>query len=539
MRSQSSRPFEGLLHRWMVPVILGSLVFAVAFGCRGVAWAAGGSSDDSAELKQQVLELQQEIKELKGEIKVIKTEAEVKAPAAPAGGTATAAAPQTFGEHLGAVEKDVADLKKNLTDNLGVHIHGLVDTSYDYNINEPNTSLGSNGGPNPIAPGGRVNQLRAFDTNANGFELEQFNLHIDRTQDGGVGLVTDINFGQVANVMGASTRYSNTNTAANSTTNTTVDLTQAYMTYTAPVGSGINLSLGRFVTLLGEEVIPVYNNQNFNESRGFLFTLGEPLTHTGLRANYAINDKMGVTLGVNNGWDDVSDNNMGQTIEGQFAMNSGDMLGSAQSVAFTLSGIFGPEQVNHGNSKLWALDPIVTYKTPVKGLQLIAEYLYAQQTAPVSASPAYSSQGNRFCYGPTATTPLCTPAPGFTSAPYGQVNIPNQVSWTGAAGYIVYDLNDNVQLASRGEWFRDSDGSRSGLRQTLGEFTQTLTYKVPNVSGLIGRLEYRHDESGQKPFFSNELYPATAANVAAGIAGLPAHTYAGQDTLMADAIYSF
>ncbi|HVN90640.1 MAG TPA: hypothetical protein VMT61_12565, partial [Candidatus Binataceae bacterium] len=84
MRSQSSRPFEGLLHRGMAPVILGSLVFAVAFGCRGVAWAAGGSSDDSAELKQQVLELQQEIKELKGEIKVIKTEAEVKAPAAPA-----------------------------------------------------------------------------------------------------------------------------------------------------------------------------------------------------------------------------------------------------------------------------------------------------------------------------------------------------------------------------------------------------------------------------------------------------------------------
>ena len=48
------------------------------------------------------------------------------------------------------------------------------------------------------------------------------------------------------------------------------------------------LSAGRFVTLLGEEIIPTYSNQNFNETRGFVFNLGEPLTHTGVRASYTL-----------------------------------------------------------------------------------------------------------------------------------------------------------------------------------------------------------------------------------------------------------
>src|SRR5271170_7107424 len=97
--------------------------------------------------------------------------------------------------------------------------------------------------------------------------------------------------------------------------------------------------------------------------------------------------------------------------------------------------------------------------------------------------------------------------------------IPHQVSWSGAAGYIVYDLNDNIEFATRGEWFRDSNGARSGLRQTLGEITETLNYKVPQVTGLLGRLEYRHDESSQKPFFNSNTFGSTPSNIASGIAG--------------------
>ena len=198
--------------------------------------------------------------------------------------------PQTIGETVGSLGKSVDDIRTNLATNLGIQVHGLADVTYDYNLNHPNTSNGSKGGPNPTAPGGCLNQLHEFDADCNTYSLAQFNLHIARVSDGGVGFVTDLNFGELANVMAASTRYSNINPGAVS--NNMFDLTQAYLTYTVPVGQGINLQAGRMVTLLGAEIIPTYNNQNFNESRGLLFTLGEPLTQTGIRGTYAFNSNV-------------------------------------------------------------------------------------------------------------------------------------------------------------------------------------------------------------------------------------------------------
>jgi len=499
------------------PMLVASASLALILGYSGASLAGDPASGDSdAQLKSEVNALKQEVQDLKNAIGVMQKQTAVAAPAVPAG-QAAAPAPQTVGEHVGALEKDLSDIKKNLNDNLGVHIHGLADVTYEYNFNRPNTSGGSKGGPNPTAPGGRLNQLRVFDIDATGWNLEQFNLHVDKSADGGVGFVSDINFGQVANVLRASTRNSNLNPLT--TSNDIVDITQAYLTYTAPLGTGINLSLGRFVTLLGEEVIPVYNNQNFNMSRDFIFGFGIPFTHTGLRAQYSVNDKVGFTLGVNNGWDDVSDNNDGQTVEGQISLFPNGPL------SLVLNGIGGPEQVNHGNSTRWVVDPIATWKTPISGLQLVGEYIYGEESPPVSTTPAYSSHGNSLV--------------NFPPGPQGTVNITRYATWSAAAGYIVYDLNDNIEFATRGEWFRDSRGARTGLRQTLGEFTETLNYKVPGVNGLLARLEYRHDESNQKPFFTNTLLPATAANIAAGVAGLPAHTWSGQDTLMFGAEYYF
>jgi Putative beta-barrel porin-2, OmpL-like. bbp2 len=417
---------------------------------------------------------------------------------------------------------------------LGVHIHGLVDVPYEYNINQPNTSGGSKGGLNAVSTGGSVNQLRVFDTEAQGFNLQQFNLHLDRTDTGGVGFVTELNFGQVANVLRASTRESNINPGTVS--NDVIDLTQAYMTYTVPLGSGISLDLGRFVTLLGAEVIPVYNtygSADYNISRSFLFGFGVPFTHTGLRASYTYNQFLGATVGVNNGWDDVSDNNDGQTVEAELSLNTGDRLGENQSLALLLNGIYGPEQVNRGSSRRWAIDPVLTYKTPIKGLQLIGEYLYAQETGPVSILPAYSSHGNPLCISIPGN--FCSPGPGFTAGPNGTITHPHAVSWNGAAGYVVYDLNDNVEFAVRGEYFEDPNGARTGLSQLLGEVTGTLNYKVPLVTGLLARLEYRHDESNKKPFFNKNVFPSTAVLNA----GLPDHTYPGQDTFIADAVYTF
>jgi hypothetical protein len=64
--------------------------------------------------------------------------------------------------------------------------------------------------------------------------------------------------------------------------------------------------------------------------------------------------------------------------------------------------------------------------------------------------------------------------------------------------------------------------------------TETLNYKVPLVNGLLARLEYRHDASDWNPFYSSDnlITPPVGPLV-------PSHTYDGQDTLLAAAVYTF
>src|SRR6266481_3954007 len=379
--------------------------------------------------------------------------------------------PVTIGQHVGQAETNITSIQKNLNDNLGISVHALVDSGYEHNFNQPN---------------GNVNNIRVFDED--GFQLTQGNLHIER--DGTVGFVTDLNVGQVANTISKATRYSNIAKVGPQW----FDPTQYYLTYTAPFGSGINFEAGRFVTLLGAETINTYNNQNFNESKSIIFGFGIPFTHTGVRASYTFNDYVAATAGLNNGWDDPADgNNNGPNYEGEIILNNKE-----KSISLVVNGIYGPNffgptaAAGHSNSTLGAIDPIVTWKPSfVPNLTLQTEYMYASQTGPVA-------------HGHSAT-------------------------WQGLAGYVVYDWTPSLESATRGEFFQDKDGARTGTAQTLWEITQTISYKIPEVTGLIARLEYRHDNSSQN-FFTNN-------NFVSPLTGQ--HLWHGQDTLAANFIYAF
>lgn len=492
-----------------------------------------GLTADVTNLKASSVETGNEVKKIEAAINV--------APPAKAD-----TPPATIGEHVAVLETGLSDVRKNLSDNLGVHIHGLVDAGYIYNLNQPNTtgiagvatppaaplSPGVKGGtvPSPgIGVPGKLNQYRAFDVDANSFELNQGNIHIDRTVDQGVGFVMDLNFGKTAEVLQQSTRYSSAGAGNIATSNSVVDPTQFYLTWTAPIGSGLNLSAGKFVTLLGAEVIPVYNNLNYEESRSFLFTLGEPLTHTGVRAQYAFNSKIGATIGINNGWDDVADNNSGKTMEAQFAFTPTD------SLSLLVNGMYGAEQSNQGGPKRGIIDPILTWKTPITGLTTIGEYLYGNESSGVTQSVGYSAHGNSLAFASAEQLAIATGTPVGPPI-YGPVVITKTSEWNGFAGYLVYDLTDKLELATRGEFFRDGSGARTGIRQTLGEVTFTTSYKV--APGLLARAEYRHDESNADPFFGNAPV-AGAGAVYPFEAGNPITTYAGQDTFSGSAIYAF
>ncbi len=421
-------------------------------------------------LSKQLEEMQKQQAELMGQIKDMKMQMAVAAPAAPEGAPSPAAAPSpaTIGQHVATVENDLAQTKSDLQKNLGVSIHGLVDASYEHNFNQPI---------------GETNNLRSFDAN-DGFQLTQGNIHIEK--DGTVGFVTDINVGQVAETVNGGSYFSNA--PGDAFTGRWIDPTQYYLTWTAPIGSGLNLAAGRFVTLIGEEVIPAYNNINFNETRDFIFGLGIPFTHTGIRASYAFNEYFSVIGGLNNGWDNPGNfNNGGPNYEGQIAVNNKD-----KSLALVLNGIYGPNQIGHSNSNRGLIDPIVTIKPSfLPNVTLATEYIYGSETG-------------KFINGHGAT-------------------------WQGLAQYIVYDWNQ-WEFATRGEFFDDEDGARTGAHQTLWELTQTFTYKVPQADGLVVRAEYRHDQSNHHSFLNNNFVdPATGLQ----------HMWKGQDTLLGAMVYTF
>ena len=422
------------------------------------------------QLTKQLEDMQKQQADLMSQLKDIKTQMVMTAPAAPANAPSPAAAPSpvTIGEHVAVVEGDLAQTKKDLATNLGVSIHGLVDAGYEHNFNQPIHE---------------TNNLRVFDNN-NGFQLNQGNLHIEK--DGTVGFVTDINVGQVAETLNAGSHFANS-PVVDAGSGRWIDPTQYYLTYTIPWGSGISLQAGRFVTLLGQEVIPTYTNQNYNETRDFIFGLGIPFTHTGIRASYTYNEYVAVTGGLNNGWDDPGNvNNGGPNYEGELTVNNKD-----KSLALVLNGMYGPNQIGHSNSYRGAIDPVLTWKPFfLPNTTLATEYLYASETG-------------KFQNGHGAT-------------------------WWGVAQYLVYDWNA-WESATRGEIFDDEDGSRTGVHQTLWEATQTFTYKVPDVTGLLVRAEYRHDNSNHHVFLNNNFVnPLTGQ-----------HEWKGQDTLLGTLIYAF
>lgn len=382
------------------------------------------------------------------------------------------AQPTTVGQHVAVDEKNFGDFKTQIETDLGIKVHGLVDASYEHNFNQPINN---------------VNTLRSFDEP--GFSLTQGNLHIEK--DGTVGFVTDINVGQVANTVAGATHYSNVFAVGGQW----IDPTQFYLTYTAPIGSGLALQAGRFVTLLGAETINTYNNINYNESKSFIFGFGIPFTHTGVRGSYTFNDYIAFTGGLNNGWDDPgANNNGGPTFEGELALNNKD-----KSVALLINGIEGSQALAHSNSTLGAIDPVFTWKPAfVPNLTLESEYLYASQDGPV-------------VNGHSAT-------------------------WQAFDQYLVYDWKQ-WEFATRGEFFDDEDGARTTPNfngktsaQTLWEITQTITYKVPDVTGLVLRGEYRHDNSSLHDFTNNNFVNPTTATQ---------QLWRGQDTLIGTAIYAF
>ena len=352
----------------------------------------------------------------------------------------------------------------------GVQMSGFADTTYTYNFDVPQTN---------------TNTLRVFDTRANSFMLNNAELVVEKpvSAESPVGFRTDIDFGTDNEVVGSVTSglganahtHGDTDSGGSDTITETavsdeVELQQAYAEYLAPIGNGLDIKAGKFVTLHGAEVIE--SKDNWNISRSYLFGYAIPFTHTGVRANYPWSDRFSTVVGVNNGWDVVDDNNQAKTVELGFSSVP------IEKTSFGATYMFGAEQARNNNNQRHLLDLVAGWQ-PIEPLQLKLNYDYGWDD---------------------------------DAAATGRITGNNAV-WQGLAGYARYAINDRAAVSLRGEFFNDMDGVRtaissgingivsSGVR--LAEWTLTGEYKLHEH--LIGRLEYRHDWASEKVFRNRDV----------------------------------
>lgn len=260
------------------------------------------------------------------------------------------------------------------------------------------------------------------------------------------------------------------------------DLQEAYISARIPIGNGPVVKVGKFVTLLGYEVIE--SPLNLNYSRGYLFSLAIPLTTTGGLVSYSFNDWLSAQAGVVLGWDRSNTDNSGPSGTGQIALTPTKDLTTA------LNFIVGPEISGDKNPVRWVVDLTANY-TGISNLTL----------------------GFNFDYGSQANDVFLT-----------SQGIDKRAQWYGIAAYAAYDFLKDFRVALRQEWFNDVDGVRTATVDGVTLFSTTATLQYNIWKGLFARGEYRHDNANEAVFGCR---PATGC------------TKKAQDTLSVSLYYKF
>ena len=276
-----------------------------------------------------------------------------------------------------------------------------------------------------------------------------------------VGYHVSLGFGQAMNLVN-STEVGPGAVPGTSISNFDQYLKEGYLEYMAPLGKGLQISVGKFVTPAGAEVIE--SKDNWNYSRSLLFSWAIPYFHFGANVKYVFNSKFAVTGYIVNGWNDSIDNNTGKT--GGF--NASWTPNAKFSITQTY--LFGPEHLNYNGAFRNLSDTVITYN-PTAKLSLMANYDYGHDHFVNSAIPGIPP----FSVGPRAV-------------------------WSGLAGYVKYAPNDKYAFSLRGEYFDDNQGFATGVPggQELSEFTATLQRTV--AKSILTRLEFRRDMSDTAVF---------------------------------------
>ena len=352
-------------------------------------------------------------------------------------------------------------------------LHSGLSSAFQWDLNDP--------------PNGKVPYR--FMTNGRSYDLELFQIALGYDVDpapGGFGANVVFDAGRIARRMKADWNGSGV-IPDDSWEDKSVELQSAYLQYNVPIGNGVTLKGGKFVTVLGSESIEPWANPTF--SRSYIFTYGSPYTGTGGTISYPATKMITLMAGGIIGWNEVADNNNRPSAIGQIALTP------SPYVDLTMSGMVGPEQSCAGkpgalptlqgancNSNLRGVVDVVLDVRPRDDLSLVLDFNWGSESQASQLNPGRHGE------------------------------------WIGIAGTVEYDITDCISVATRGEWFQDMQGVRlpavapgpTDQPEPVGAtvWAITLDARAQLSEFIYLRGEYRYDGSPQAIFDATTSFGA-------------------------------
>jgi hypothetical protein len=406
-----------------------------------------------ADLEKEVMALQAEITSLK----------ESDTPSMQAASyVQPAAAPNPI-----SAPADDAAAKISIASLLGpVTLSGFGDVYYGYDYNHPEDNQSG---------------LRAFEAPTNGFAFNMAELILDKPADATsaesrLGYHVSVGYGQAARVVNGSDDFGD---------GSNFFVKEAYFDYLAPIGKGLTITVGKFVTPIGAEVIE--SNANWNYSRSLLFYYAIPYFHFGASAKYAFNPKVAITGFLVNGWNNtIIDHDAG--------------VGTSSGLTYGVSLAYTPNAKWSVIENYFAGPVVDAYSegdVPVTDWKQLSDTVIGYTP---NTKWAFQLNGD-YGFGPrfigcddddVAIRPAALPADCEGS---GATN------WWGVAAYAKYTWSPKTNFAVRYEYYNDTNGYTGLLFGDPGHAQEvTGTYSYNLTSALLVRAEYRYDFASEPIF---------------------------------------
>jgi len=339
---------------------------------------------------------------------------------------------------------------------------GMVESLSDFNVNETSfmkrtgleVGLWASGGVTGNS-NGNTNAPVLFNDRVNEFTLDQLNFYIERAVDTegdswDIGGRMDFMYGTDARFTQASGWDDKWN--AGSSGYYDIAMPQLYVEVFAPIGNGITAKLGHFYTTIGNEVVTAPDN--FFYSHAYTMLYAEPFTHTGALFSYDIDDNFSINGGAVMGWDNMTDNP-----EAWSFLGGGSWTSDNQASSVTVQLISGDGDDGNGNLENRTMYSLVATHDFTDKLHYLFQHDFGTQQ---------------------------------------DVN-GDGVNWFGVNQYVTYDINDELAIGVRAEWFNDVDSARVS-NMGANYFAASIGVNYSPLPWFKLRPEIRYDWADENVF---------------------------------------